>query len=122
VVPPLAGKANWNSFGKVVRARVRQVVLDEIAKPSPRGAAGKCASEIRKNLLERSPMELSRTIRAVDELSRLKLIRVTGWTPKPRRKLYRLTPAGRRVVKILKQAGSAALRPANEDRERGLFR
>ena len=104
IVKPLADNMNWNYLGKVARARVRRVVLDEIAKPSSRSAAGKSATEIRKNLLERSPMELSRTIRALDELSRLKLIRVNGWTPKPRRKLYQLTPAGHRVVETLKQA------------------
>lgn len=95
---------DWNCVGKVVRARIRRSVLEEIGKASPHGLPGKCASEIRRNLVERKPMELSRAIRALGELSRFKLIRVAGYTPKPRKKLYQLTAQGRRVVEILKRS------------------
>ena len=104
-VQPVAGELDWASVGKVARGRVRQSVLEEIAKPQGRSTRGKSASEIRKNLVERRPMELSRAIRAVEDLTRLKLIRVSGWTTKPRRKLYRLTLAGHRVVEMLKRVG-----------------
>src|SRR5262249_48961049 len=107
-VAPLPAQTNWEQFGKVARARVRRRVLEEIAKPAIRDVAGKSTSEIRKNLLDRSPMELSRAIRAVNDLAQIKLIRVPGFTPKQKRKLYMLTPAGRRVVEALKQSGPAS--------------
>jgi len=103
-VTALPADLDWDCVGKVARARIRRSVLEEISKPSPYGLPGKCASEIRKNLLERRPMELSRAIRALGELSGFKLIRVAGYTPKPKKKLYQLTTAGRRVVEILKRS------------------
>jgi hypothetical protein len=99
----LPARLNWNRFGEVARARVRRRILEEIARPSFHGGTGKSTAEIRRNLLERTPMELSRAIRAVNELTCFKLIRVAGLMPKPKRKLYVLTPAGRRVVEALKR-------------------
>ena len=114
-VDALPNNLDWNCVGKVARARIRRSVLEEISKASPRGLPGKSASEIRKNLLVRRPMELSRAIRALGELSRFKLIRVSGYTPKPKKKLYQLTAAGRRVVETLKQ-GRETETPASEKR------
>jgi len=112
-VEALPSDLDWNCVGKVARARIRRSVLEEISKASPHGLPGKCASEIRKNLLERRPMELSRAIRALGELSRFRLIRVSGYTPKPKKKLYQLTPTGRRVVEMLKRSqGNGSLKTA----------
>ncbi len=101
-VAALPARLNWNRFGEVARARVRRRILEKIARPPFHGASGKSTAEIRRNLLDRTPMELSRAIRAVNELASFKLIRVAGYTPKLRRKLYVLTGAGRRVVEVLK--------------------
>ena len=103
VSPTIVENLNWNRYGKVARASVRRRVLEEISRPSLPEQRGKCVSEIRRQLLDKTPMELSRAIRAVKELSHLKLIRPAGYTPKPKRKLYELTPAGRRVVETLKR-------------------
>jgi len=111
-VASLPARLNWNRFGEVARARVRRRILEEIARPSFHGVSGKSTAEIRRSLLDRTPMELSRAIRAVNELASFKLIRVAGYTPKPRRKLYVLTPAGRRVVEVLKCCELQATPPA----------
>jgi len=105
IIPPVVAGLNWDDFGKVMRAPIRRQVLEEISRPPLPGRRGKCAAEIRRQLREKSPMQLSRTIRAVKELSSLKLIRLrlAGHTPKLRRKSYELTPAGRRIVEALKQ-------------------
>lgn len=95
-------KVNWDNLGRVARAAVRRNVLVAIGQSSSSEQPGKCVSEVRRQLRDKAPMELSRAIRAVKELSDLKLVRVAGHTPKPKRKLYELTPAGRRVVEALK--------------------
>lgn len=103
-VDMLPSNLNWRCVGKVTRAKVRRAVLEEFGRSTP---PGRCISEIRRQLLDRHPMELNRTIRAVKELSAIKLVRSKGHAEKPRRKLYELTPAGRRVVKALTKAITA---------------
>lgn len=106
---------NWNQYGRVARASVRRKVLEEISRPSMPEQRGKCVSEIRRQLLGKTPMELSRAIRAVKELANLKLIRLAGYTPKPKRKLYELTPAGRRIVETLKRQNEHGTDPVGEN-------
>src|SRR5213593_2016746 len=71
IIPPAVAGLNWNDYGKVMRAPVRRKVLEEISRPSLPGRRGKCVAEIRRQLRDKSPMQLSRTIRAVKELSSL---------------------------------------------------
>jgi len=97
---PTVTDLDWNSYGRVVRAPVRRTVLEEISRLPQ---AGKCIAEIRRQLRDKKPMQLSRTIRAVKELSGMKLIRQAGHTSKPKRKLYELTPAGRTIAEALRQ-------------------
>jgi len=97
-VDPLPARANWNSVGQVTRAQARRSVLEEIGRAAPPGCS---LSEVRRQLRDKYPMELCRAIRAARELTGLKLIR--SKSKRKQCKLYELTPAGRRVVELLRR-------------------
>jgi DNA-binding HxlR family transcriptional regulator len=96
----LPARSNWKCLGQVARASVRRNVLEEISRAAP---PGRCVSEIRRQLRDKHPIELSRAIRAVRELTSLNLVRTSAHSHRKKSKLYELTPVGRRVVERLKQ-------------------
>ncbi len=94
---------DWKKYAQVVRGRVRRLILEEVAQPVWHGNEGRTANEIRKRLLERHPVGLNATMRALTELRRLQLTRGKLHPEKPRSRLYVLTPMGRRIVAELRR-------------------
>ena len=115
-VAPLPENIDWDAYARVVRAKVRKLVVIELGKPCG-PARARTTSEIRKNLLPGNPIGLNQAIRAVKELQQQKLIRDAGTTVEGSRKLYQLTPLGRRVVEELKRSPNGS-EPPEDDMKR----
>lgn len=99
VVPDLPESMDWIRYALVVRARLRRLVLQEIARPCWREKEGKTASEIRRRLVERrNPVDLNGALRALAALRKLRLARSIVDVDDRRSELYILTPMGRRIV------------------------
>lgn len=88
---PLPSGVNWNKYAEVIRGSTRKLVLLEMETPWKGKAVAKTATMIRKQLLAKHPLGLGATIRAIQELEQLKVIRRCGVTQKRRRPLYQLT-------------------------------
>jgi Fe2+ or Zn2+ uptake regulation protein len=87
---------NWGNYAFVVRAKVRRLVLTQLARrPS------QPATLIRRAINERQPVTLNAVIRALRNLHRRKLVRVVGEGAKRGQKLYRLTQTGENIAGLL---------------------
>lgn len=103
-VPELTESIDWTRYALVVRGRIRRLVLEEIGRPRWQSQEGKTASEIRRHLVERKkPAGLNPTLRALADLTKLRLARSVPCSDRRRSKRYVLTPAGRRVVEQLQR-------------------
>lgn len=87
---------NWHQYAGVVRGKNRRLVLWELARRDEQPA-----SRIRRAVNERNPVSLNAVIRALKDLSSLRLIEVAGEGDKRGQKIYRLTAAGRRIAELL---------------------
>ena len=101
-VPLPKGNIDWRKYSWVVRAKVRRVTLVGLAGLEKRIRRSQTATAIRKHVRTEHPVGLNPVVRALKDLLHLGLIREAGLTTKRCRKLYLLTPAGRRVVEQLK--------------------
>jgi hypothetical protein len=101
-VQPPASQVDWDRYAIVVRAKIRQAVLQELARPRVDGEYGKTASEVRKSLLRQCPASLGSVRRALLALTNLRLARRV---PSDDRgcKRYVLTRMGSRIDRELKR-------------------
>jgi DNA-binding PadR family transcriptional regulator len=97
-VRPLPGRVNWKKYTSVVRAKVRKLVLAEVAGPWRNIQEKKTASAIRKAVRGKHPLGLSATIRALRDLERSGLVCRAGTTDKRNCSYYRITLTGKRIV------------------------
>ena len=90
---------DWRRYAQVVRAKVRKLVLLELARlPS---SSPRTASVIRRHLREKHPIGLNQTIRALKDLERLGLARSKPVSDRDARRAYRATTAGLAVARQL---------------------
>ena len=94
--PPTSPHINWHRYACVVRSKNRRAVLLELSRRD-----GEPASRIRRAVNERQPVSLNAVIRALKELCLFRLVEIAGEGEKRGQKLYRLTAAGRRIVRLL---------------------
>lgn len=90
---------NWPTYAKVVRAKVRKLVLLELSRLPPGTAA--TATVIRKRLRAQHAIALNPAIRALKDLKQLGLVHAEPASLSDRRWVYRLTPAGLRIARVL---------------------
>ena len=102
-VQPLPEDIDWNRYALIMRAKVRHLILEELARPCRQGMQEKTATEIRKRLLDAYPLCLNSVLRALKELTRLRLARLKTSEKSETRKLYVLTPMGRRLVREMQR-------------------
>lgn len=95
------GGINWRKYSAVARSRMRRLILLELAQERPNKDRAKTASGLRQQLKEKYPVSLNFVVRALRELRSLKFITVRGEGAKRGQKLYRLTPAGKRITALL---------------------
>ncbi len=86
---------DWRKYARVVRAKVRRAVLLAVARsPSPAHAT---AAALRRRLREDHGLGLNATIRALQELEGMNLVR-SKQDPESGRRCYTLTAEGGRVL------------------------
>jgi hypothetical protein len=100
-VEPLVQSVDWGIYAQVVRAKIRKVVLLELAQ-MPDGVA-KTASNLRKRLRSKYPIGLNPTIRALKELTKLGLVQPCPAFAGGGRRSYAVTARGRSIIKAISQ-------------------
>ena len=117
-VDPLPAGIDWVIYSRIARAKTRRWILSELARPRFDGKQSMAATQIRRGLLDRCPLGLNPTIRALQELCADRLIKVSGTTKKRKQKLYRLTAVGKRLHRQLKRPASRSSRDSIEQEMR----
>ena len=92
----------WHKYSWVVRAKIRRLSLDGLGRVEEQTGEAQTATQIRKQIRVEQAVGLNPVIRALQELLKLGLVQSEGVTKKQRRKLYRLTPSGKRILDQLK--------------------
>ena len=90
--PEVSRDVDWRRYAQVVRAKVRKLMLLELAKRPE--TMPKTATAIRKSLRDKHPVGLNPTIRALKDLERLGLVRQTAVGDRETRRTYTITKAG----------------------------
>ena len=111
VVHPVPTDIDWMIYSRIARAKTRRWVLSELARPRLDGKQSLTATEIRRGLLERYPLGINPTIRALQELLGDRLVGVIGVTKKRQQKLYRISKAGEIVNRQIGSEADPKTRP-----------
>jgi hypothetical protein len=91
----------WAKYSFIMRSQMRRLVLLELAHPRLTPVDRTAATQIRRRLNERHPACLNSVIRALRELRDRKLVEIIGEGEKRGQKIYRLTPDGQRISRLL---------------------
>jgi predicted transcriptional regulator len=92
----------WRKYSWVVRAKIRLLCLGGLGRLEEKTGEAQTATEIRKQIRVEHAVGLNPVIRALQELLKLGLVQGAGVTKKQRRKLYRLTTSGKKILDQLK--------------------
>jgi DNA-binding HxlR family transcriptional regulator len=95
-VPQIPQHIDWRKYSRVVRAKVRRLVLLEVARLS--SSKPVTATEVRRSLRGRHPLGLNPTIRALKELERMGLTRSVEVNQGTGRRAYALTHPGAAIA------------------------
>jgi DNA-binding PadR family transcriptional regulator len=98
VARPVRG-VDWRRYAKVVRAKVREAVLLQVACLPPRTLA--TATVIRETLREQRPIGLNPTMRALKELEQLGLVGSAPASKRDARRVYSLSKPGFAIAQQL---------------------
>ena len=88
---------DWRKYARIARAKVRRLVLLELARVPPETLA--TATTVRKGLRESHPIGLNPTIRALKELEQLGLVRSEPVSDRDSRKRYFLSNSGAAIAR-----------------------
>jgi Fe2+ or Zn2+ uptake regulation protein len=100
-IAPLPTNIDWRKYSWVIRAKIRRLTLAGLGHLEQKTAQPQTATNLRKHLRPERPVGLNPVIRALKDLARLGLVQCAGTTEKRRCKLYRLAPAGKRILEQL---------------------
>lgn len=87
---------DWRKYARVVRAKVRRLVLLEVARLS--SSRPVTATEVKRSLRDKHPVGLNPTIRALKELELTNLVKTSCRKGMNVRHNYGLTPGGDRLA------------------------
>lgn len=88
----------------VGRAKTRFTLLKEIARQQPHSDAPLTASEIKRQLRDRSPLSLNHVLSALKFLTEHQLVEIVGQTNQRNMKIYRITDLGKTILTHLLDA------------------
>ena len=100
-IPP--ANVNWRKYSWLVRAKIRRLTLMALAELETKTHGPQTATAVRKHLRGKHPVGLNPVVRALKELLQLGVVRESGVTQRRGCKLYRVTPAGQRIIRQLKR-------------------
>jgi hypothetical protein len=95
-VCPIPKGVDWRKYARVVRAKVRRLVLLEVARLSVSRPV--TATEVKRSLRDRHPLGLNPTTRALKELQLIKVIKSGRVGRGELRCTYMLPSVGKRLV------------------------
>lgn len=94
---------DWRKYSWVVRAKIRRLALIGLGQLEEKTGEPQTATAVRKCILPEHGVGLNPAIRALKDLLKLGLVQHAGLTKKRCCTLYRLTPAGRRILEQLQR-------------------
>ena len=92
---------DWRKYSWVVRAKIRRLALVALGQLQKKIGSPQTATAVRKHLRSEHGVGLNPVIRAMKDLVKLALVQEAGVTEQRCCKLYRLTPAGSRILQQL---------------------
>jgi hypothetical protein len=94
---------DWRKYSRVARATIRRHTLIGLGQLEERTGQAQTATALRKRVLAEHGVGLNPVIRALRDLMESALIHQDGFTAQRCCKLYRLTPAGKRILEQLQR-------------------
>jgi len=98
LITPAPEFIDWRKYSLVARAKIRRVTLIGLGRLQEMTELPQTATAIRKHLRFENPVALNPVMHALKDLVKLGLVRPDGVTDLRSCRLYRLTPAGRRIL------------------------
>ena len=94
---------DWRKYSQVVRAAVRRYTLIGLGQIEKNTGQAQTATAVRKCVRTEHGVGLNPVIRALKDLMKAGLLHQDGFTAQRCCKLYRLTPAGKRILEQLQR-------------------
>ena len=101
VIPATPTHIDWRKYSRVARAKIRRLTLSGLGHLEQKTGEPQTTTHLRKHLRSEHPVGLNPVIRALKDLVHLGLVQCAGTTQMRCCKLYRLTPAGKRILEQL---------------------
>lgn len=95
-VPRIPKGVDWRKYARVVRAKVRRLVLIEVARLS--ASRPVTATEVKRSLRDKHPLGLNPTIRALEELESIGVIKPSRRESDACPRTFTLTAGGKRLA------------------------
>jgi len=92
---------DWRKYSRVVRAKIRRLTLNSLGQLEDKTGEPHAATAIRKHLRSEHAIGLNPVLRALRDLTALRLVRSD--TIKCGYKVHRLTRAGRRILEQMRR-------------------
>jgi hypothetical protein len=102
-IVPASQQPDWRKYSWVVRARIRRLTLLGLDHLQEMSGTSQTATGVRKHLRSEHAVALNPVVKALKDLLRLGLVKEAGVTKQRCCKLYRVTPAGHRIVEQLRR-------------------
>jgi DNA-binding PadR family transcriptional regulator len=102
-IAPTAVQLDWRKYSWVVRAKIRRLTLIGLDQLQEKSGIPQTATSIRKHLRSEHGVALNPVLKALKDLVRLDLVKEAGVTEQRCCKLYRVTPAGQRIIDQLRR-------------------
>lgn len=102
-VEPLSADVDWRRYAWTFHAKIRRVTLLALSRTQARTGTAQTAAVVRRALRDDCAVGLNPVIRALKELTSRGLVQFIGFTKLGNRRLYQVTPTGKRIVQALLQ-------------------
>ena len=92
---------NWNTYARISRGRTRRAVFQELRRLQNKTIEPQTINRLRRELINHHPITLNATIRAMDELLKLRVVDCIGRTKKAGLRQFIITKTGENIGEVL---------------------